>query len=111
MGGGGGGQLLYLQAELLEEDKSSFVVNAKRSASTRTDVHHASARRGGTTESTEDLPDSLRVRANRRLFDLIQQMHEEGRIKFTQLILEGDGRWIHISYVPSDLRCQVIDAP
>ena len=38
-------------------------------------------------------------------------MHEEGRIKFTQLILEGDGRWIHISYVPSDLRCQVIDAP
>ena len=21
---------------------------------------------------------------------------------------EGDGRWLHLSYVPSDLRCQVI---
>jgi len=45
---------------------------------------------------------------HRRLFKLIQQMRGEGRIKFTQLILEGGGRWIHISYVPSDLRCQVI---
>ena len=36
-------------------------------------------------------------------------MQQEGRIKFTQLILEGSGRWIHISYVPGDLRCQVID--
>ena len=45
---------------------------------------------------------------HRRLFKLIQQMHGEGRIKFTQLIWEGNGRWIHISYVPSDLRCQVI---
>ena len=48
--------------------------------------------------------------ANRRLFKLIQQMQQEGQIRFTQLIWEGDGRWIHISYVPSDLRCQVIDA-
>ena len=48
--------------------------------------------------------------ANRRLFNLIQQMQQEGQIRFTQLIWEGDGRWIHISYVPSDLRCQVIDA-
>ena len=46
---------------------------------------------------------------HRRLFKLIQQMHREGRIKFTQLIWEGNGRWIHISYVPSDLRCQVIE--
>ena len=46
---------------------------------------------------------------HRKLFKLIQQMQQEGRIKFTQLILEGDGRWIHISYVPSDLRCQVIE--
>ena len=45
---------------------------------------------------------------HRRLFKLIQQMQQQGRIKFTQLIFEGDGRWIHISYVPSDLRCQVI---
>ena len=46
---------------------------------------------------------------HRKLFNLIRQMQQEGRIKFTQLILEGDGRWIHISYVPSDLRCQVIE--
>ena len=46
---------------------------------------------------------------HRRLFKMIQQMHGEGRIKFTQLICEGNGRWIHISYVPSDLRCQVIE--
>ena len=48
--------------------------------------------------------------ANRRLFKLIQQMQQERQIRFTQLIWEGEGRWIHISYVPSDLRCQVIDA-
>ena len=47
--------------------------------------------------------------ANRKLFNLIQQMQQEGRIKFTQLILEGNGHWIHTSYVPRDLRCQVIE--
>ena len=47
--------------------------------------------------------------ANRRLFNLIQQMQQKGQIRFTQLIWEGDGRWLHISYVPSDLKCQVID--
>ena len=46
--------------------------------------------------------------ANRRLHALIVQMKEEGRIRFTQLILEEGGRWIHVSYVPGDLRCQVI---
>ena len=46
---------------------------------------------------------------HRKLFKLIQQMQQAGKIRFTQLILEGDGRWIHISYVPSDLRCQVIE--
>ena len=90
---------------------------------------------------------------HRRLFKLIQQMQQQGQIRFTQLIWGGakgaplatatrydsvacdernfssseeralapldlssqrsvacdsDGRWIHISYVPSDLRCQVI---
>ena len=45
---------------------------------------------------------------HRRLFKLIQQMQQQGQIRFTQLIWEGDGRWIHISYVPADLRCQVI---
>lgn len=47
-------------------------------------------------------------RDHRRLFKMMQQMQQEGKIKFTQLIWEGDGRWIHISYVPGDLRCQVI---
>ena len=46
---------------------------------------------------------------HRKLFRLIQKIQQEGRIKFTQLIWEGDGRWIHISYVPSDLRSQVIE--
>ena len=46
---------------------------------------------------------------HRKLFRLIQQMQQEGRIRYTQLIWEGDGRWIHISYVPSDLKCQVIE--
>ena len=46
--------------------------------------------------------------ANRRLFKLIQQMQQSGQIRFTQLIWEGDGRWIHISYVPGNLKCQVI---
>ena len=67
---------------------------------------------------------------HRKLFKLIVKMHQEGQIRFTQLIWGGakgaplattedlssqrsaacgsDGRWIHISYVPSDLRCQVI---
>lgn len=45
---------------------------------------------------------------HRKLFKLIRQMQQAGKIRFTQLIWEGDGRWIHISYVPSDLRCQVI---
>ena len=46
---------------------------------------------------------------HRKLFRLIVKMQQEGRIKFTQLIWEGNGRWIHISYVPGDLRCQVIE--
>ena len=45
---------------------------------------------------------------HRKLFRLIVKMQQEEKIRFTQLIWEGDGRWIHISYVPSDLRCQVI---
>ena len=47
---------------------------------------------------------------HRKLFRLIVKMQLEGRIKFTQLIWEGDGRWLHISYVPGNLKCQVIDA-
>ena len=45
---------------------------------------------------------------HRRLFKLIQQMQQEGQIRFTQLIWKSDGRWIHISYVPGNLKCQVI---
>ena len=46
---------------------------------------------------------------HRRLFRLIVKMQQEGCIKFTQLIWEGNGRWIHISYVPGDLKCQAIE--
>ena len=46
---------------------------------------------------------------HRKLFKMIQKMQQEGRIKFTQLIWEGNGRWIHISYVPGNLSCQVIE--
>ena len=66
---------------------------------------------GGKKSSTmsEYLPlGGGREGANRRLFKLIQQMQQEGQIRFTQLIWEGDGRWIHISYVPGNLKCQVI---
>ena len=45
---------------------------------------------------------------HRRLFKLIVMMQQSGQIRFTQLIWEGNGRWIHISYVPSDLKCQII---
>ena len=45
---------------------------------------------------------------HRRLFRMIVQMQQEGRIRFTQLIAEDNYRWIHISYVPSNLCCQVI---
>ena len=46
---------------------------------------------------------------HRKLFKMIQKMQQEGRIKFTQLILEGNGRWIHVSYVPGNLKCEVIE--
>ena len=94
-----GGLPLNSQARLLNEAEASAGA---------TDAPLASARRGGTSESTENEPESHKVKTNKTLFDFIVKMQQEGRIKFTQLILEGDGRWIHISYVPSDLRCQVI---
>ena len=46
---------------------------------------------------------------HRRLFRMIVQMQQAGQIKFTQLIAEDNYRWLHISYVPSDLKCQVIE--
>ena len=94
-----GGLPLNSQARLLNEAEASAVA---------TDAPLASARRGGTSESAGNEPESHDVKTNKTLFDFIVKMQQEGKIKFTQLILEGDGRWIHISYVPSDLRCQVI---
>ena len=46
---------------------------------------------------------------HRRLFKLIIQMQQSGQIRFTQLIAEDNYRWLHISYVPSNLCCQVIE--
>lgn len=46
---------------------------------------------------------------HRRLFRMTQEMHDMCGIRFTQLILEPGARWIHVSYVPGNLRCQVID--
>ena len=45
---------------------------------------------------------------HRRLFHMIVQMQQSGKIRFTQLIAEDNYRWLHISYVPSNLCCQVI---
>ncbi len=67
------------------------------------------SRRGGTSESAENESNPPKVKTNKDLFDFIVKMQQQGRIRFTQLILEGGGRWIHISYVPSDLRCQVME--
>ena len=105
---------LCSQAKLLDADKSTAVA---------TDAHTASApqpkvdaRRGQSqggrigSAMSEYLPlGGGREGANRKLFNLIQQMQQEGKLRFTQLIAEDNYRWIHISYVPSDLRCQVID--
>lgn len=41
---------------------------------------------------------------NRRLFQLLL----ESGLPFTQLIDERDFAWIHLSYDPADLRCQVL---
>ena len=46
---------------------------------------------------------------HRSLFQLIVQLQQKGHIRFTQLIWESDGRWLHISYVPGNLKCQVIE--
>ena len=45
---------------------------------------------------------------HRRLFRMIVQMQQQGKIRFTQLIAEDNYRWLHISYVPSNLRCEVL---
>ena len=117
-----GGLPLNSQARLLNEAEASAGA---------TDAPLASARRGGTSESAGNESESHNVKTNKTLFDFIVKMQQEGRIKFTQLIwgrakgaplattedlssqrsaaCGSDGRWIHISYVPGDLRCQVIE--
>ena len=45
----------------------------------------------------------------RELLLLIIQTQQSGQIRFTQLIAEDNYRWLHISYVPSNLCCQVIE--
>ena len=60
------------------------------------------------SETAGNESESHKVKTNKTLFDFIVKMQQEGRIKFTQLIAEDNYRWLHISYVPSDFRCQVI---
>ena len=117
-----GGLPLNSQARLLNEAEASAGA---------TDAPLASARRGGTSESAGNESESHNVKTNKTLFDFIVKMQQSGQIRFTQLIWGGakgaplattedlssqrsaacgsDGRWIHISYVPGDLRCQVIE--
>ena len=105
---------LCSQAKLLDADKSTAVATDAHTASApqpKVDAQRGQSQ-GGKKSSTmsEYLPlGGGREGANRRLFKMIQQMQQEGRIKFTQLILEGNGRWIHVSYVPGNLKCEVIE--
>ena len=106
---------LCSQAKLLDADKSTAVATDAHTASApqpKVDAQRCQSQGGKIGSAmSEYLPlGGGREGANRKLFKLIQQMQQSGQIRFTQLIWEGDGRWIHISYVPSDLRCQVIDA-
>ena len=50
------------------------------------------------------------VPKNRKLMRHIIQMRVRKEIRFTQLILEKGGQWLHISYVPTDLKNEVIGA-
>lgn len=44
------------------------------------------------------------INRNKELFDLIKNSN----LDWTQLILEKGGQWIHISYVPHDLKKQIL---
>ena len=106
---------LCSQAKLLDADKSTAVATDAHTASApqpKVDAQRGQSQRGKEGSAmSEHLPlGGGREGANRCLFDFIVKMQQAGQIRFTQLIWEGEGRWIHISYVPSDLRCQVIDA-
>lgn len=40
------------------------------------------------------------IKKNKKLFELIKFMHQEGDIEFDQLISENDCQWIHIGIKP-----------
>ena len=46
--------------------------------------------------------------ANKRLFDLIVRLREDGRIAFDQLIDESNYSWLHISFKATGNRNQVL---
>ena len=46
--------------------------------------------------------------ANKRLFDLICTMQQQGRVQFDQLIDEQGYIWLHVSYDPANPRNQVL---
>ena len=100
---------LCSQAKLLDADKSTAVATDAHTASApqpKVDAQRGQSQGGKKSSAmSEYLPlGGGREGANRRLFNLIQQMQQEGKIRFTQLILEGDGRWIHISYLPLSVK-------
>lgn len=45
---------------------------------------------------------------NKKLFDLILELHKDNKIEFDQLIDEKDYQWIHISYREGANRNQVL---
>ena len=100
---------LCSQAKLLDADKSTAVATDAHTASApqpKVDAQRCQSQGGKIGSAmSEYLPlGGGREGANRKLFNLIQQMQQEGKIRFTQLILEGDGRWIHISYLPLSVK-------
>lgn len=46
--------------------------------------------------------------ANKRLFDLIVRLREDGRIAFDQLIDESNYAWVHVSYRSGKNRNQIL---
>lgn len=47
-------------------------------------------------------------RDNKKLFELIEEMHRNEDIEFTQLIDENNYLWIHISYRKDNLKNQIL---
>lgn len=45
---------------------------------------------------------------NKKIWDVIMFLHQEGDIEFDQLIDESQLSWIHISYNEDNNRCQVL---